>query len=281
MNEKQTPLLGKANTGETSRQKGLRSRRREKQKEEKNKQKNPGAELRRGKAEKGDLVWLIGQWLQPSGPSVSDGLCFFSLKGPRDDFHLLGKISKQMGPTDICIIHYHPNSTLSAHKYLWRPKGWLPYPKSINVGSNLHFSDHPKEAAACFSLHLPLTPSRTPAPVWRSQTRTKAVFPRVRAVTTEEPATVDYSSSTSVFPAEACETIGGETCMTTMYPEVKLKMEPSNTQARAVTEEVDREYLEYNESKTVFPGEACDDLGGEFCETDYQMGVFQEKALTS
>ncbi|XP_068656424.1 light-regulated protein, chloroplastic [Aristolochia californica] len=130
------------------------------------------------------------------------------------------------------------------------------------------------QAAPCFSIHLPLTPTRTQRPIWRSQTRPKAVFPQVRAVT-QEPSTVDYSSLTSVFPAEACETIGGEACTATMYPEVKLKTEP--TRVTAVSEEVDREYLEYNEPKTVFPGEACDDLGGEFCEAEYQMGVFQDK----
>jgi len=28
----------------------------------------------------------------------------------------------------------------------------------------------------------------------------------------------------------------------------------------------------------VFPGEACDDLGGEFCEAPYQAGVSRELA---
>ncbi|KAJ8547763.1 hypothetical protein K7X08_011349 [Anisodus acutangulus] len=45
-----------------------------------------------------------------------------------------------------------------------------------------------------------------------------------------------------VFPAEACETIGGEAC------DVEIK--------------------------TVFLGEACDALGGEFCEAEYQTGVY-------
>ena len=36
------------------------------------------------------------------------------------------------------------------------------------------------------------------------------------------------------------------------------------------SEPVDREYEEYNSPKTVFREEACDDLGGEFCEPDFQ-----------
>lgn len=71
--------------------------------------------------------------------------------------------------------------------------------------------------------------------------------------------------------------VGGEACDAEMYPEVKLKAEAGNPPARSATEGVDREYLEYNSPKTVFPGEACDDLGGEFCEPEYQEGVFQEK----
>uniref|UniRef100_A0A2P2KV38 Light-regulated protein n=1 Tax=Rhizophora mucronata TaxID=61149 RepID=A0A2P2KV38_RHIMU len=66
-----------------------------------------------------------------------------------------------------------------------------------------------------------------------------------------DPSTVDYSSSTSVFPAEACETIGGEACLADIYPEAKLKPEPGNKAARiAVDTTVDRDYLEYNDPKT-------------------------------
>ncbi|XP_062110864.1 light-regulated protein, chloroplastic-like [Humulus lupulus] len=94
------------------------------------------------------------------------------------------------------------------------------------------------------------------------------------AATNDTPTTVDYSSGTSVFPAEACETIGGEACDAEMYPEVKPPTpQPKNT-ATNTKESVDREYLQYDEPKTVFPGEACDDLGGEFCEPDYQTGVY-------
>ncbi|XP_008790693.2 light-regulated protein, chloroplastic-like [Phoenix dactylifera] len=102
--------------------------------------------------------------------------------------------------------------------------------------------------------------------------------PRAMASATPETSTVDYSSSSSVFPAEACETIGGEACDVEMFPEVKPAAPASNTGAKASSEEVEREYVEYNEPKTVFPGEACDDLGGEFCEPEYQKGVYEDTA---
>lgn len=55
----------------------------------------------------------------------------------------------------------------------------------------------------------------------------------------------------SVFPAEACETVGGEACDVEMYPEVKLTQpESKSSQARTASEMVDREYLDYNNSKT-------------------------------
>uniref|UniRef100_A0A1S4DXW1 Uncharacterized protein n=1 Tax=Cucumis melo TaxID=3656 RepID=A0A1S4DXW1_CUCME len=89
---------------------------------------------------------------------------------------------------------------------------------------------------------------------------------------------VDYSSAISVFPAEACETIGGEACCwANMFPEVRLQPSLNNNQNPAVAnlEEIDREYLDYAaDSKTVFRGEACDDLGGEFCEAEFLNGVF-------
>ncbi|KAI3989417.1 hypothetical protein MKX01_032519 [Papaver californicum] len=96
---------------------------------------------------------------------------------------------------------------------------------------------------------------------------------RVKAKTNES-LTVDYSSPASVFPAEACDTIGGEACNVEMYPEAKPKPENKSTAPKTTKESIDREYLEYNEPKTVFPAEACDDLGGEFCQPDYQKGVY-------
>nr|XP_043624100.1 light-regulated protein 1, chloroplastic [Erigeron canadensis] len=90
-----------------------------------------------------------------------------------------------------------------------------------------------------------------------------------------EAAEVDYSSmASSVFPAEACETVGGVACDVDMFPETKLRDEPSKpkpkTKTSSSSSSVDREYLEYNSPKTVFISEACDDLGGEFCDPDYQ-----------
>jgi len=75
---------------------------------------------------------------------------------------------------------------------------------------------------------------------------------------------------------EACDLVGGEACEAAeMYPETKLESAPADAASRA-PEEVEREYLSYDGAKTVFPGEACDDLGGEFCEAPYQTGVSKE-----
>lgn len=54
----------------------------------------------------------------------------------------------------------------------------------------------------------------------------------------------------SVFPAEACDTVGGDACDAEMYPEVKLKAEARSTKDGVVKEEVDRDYVEYGEPKT-------------------------------
>ncbi|KAH9698315.1 Light-regulated protein [Citrus sinensis] len=85
-----------------------------------------------------------------------------------------------------------------------------------------------------------------------------------------DASTFDYSSMTSVFPAEACETIGGEACNVEMYPEVKLQAGVKCNKATIAAELMDREYMEYD----MFLAEACDDLGGEFCEAEYQTGVY-------
>lgn len=53
----------------------------------------------------------------------------------------------------------------------------------------------------------------------------------------------------SVFPAEACDTVGGDACDVEMYPEAKLKPEAENT-TPSTSEQVDREYLDYNSPKT-------------------------------
>ncbi|OMO99291.1 Light regulated Lir1 [Corchorus olitorius] len=67
--------------------------------------------------------------------------------------------------------------------------------------------------------------------------------------TTYDTSTVDYNSIFSVFPAEACETVGGDACRADMYPEVRLQPEARNV-VSAAAELIDREYLQYNEAKT-------------------------------
>ncbi|KAK6922468.1 Light regulated Lir1 [Dillenia turbinata] len=132
-------------------------------------------------------------------------------------------------------------------------------------------------APSILSLSKPLPSKSFPAyPLKASSKLQTSLCPPIKAkASVDELLTTDYSSSTSVFPAEACETIGGEACAVEMYPEAKLKPEPRNNARRTGLEQVEREYLEYADlPKTVFPAEACDDLGGEFCEPSYQRGVY-------
>ncbi|XWS63485.1 hypothetical protein CRYUN_Cryun06bG0101800 [Craigia yunnanensis] len=121
-----------------------------------------------------------------------------------------------------------------------------------------------------------VTPTKTLALPWRSMLKmqTHRCSPIKATPVEHDNSTVEYSSMASVFPAEACETIGGEACDVEMYPEVKLKPEAKSNKDMTASEKIDREYLEYNSPKTVFLGEACDDLGGEFCEPEYQTGVY-------
>ncbi|XWS68747.1 hypothetical protein CRYUN_Cryun04dG0118300 [Craigia yunnanensis] len=58
-----------------------------------------------------------------------------------------------------------------------------------------------------------------------------------------------------------------------MFPEVKLKPEAQGNKDKTASEQTDREYL-VQQSQDVFLGEVCDDLGGEFCEPEYQTGVY-------
>lgn len=53
-----------------------------------------------------------------------------------------------------------------------------------------------------------------------------------------------------MFPAEACETLGGEACLAEIYPEVKLQPQSQARNDTPRTENVEREYLEYNDAKT-------------------------------
>ncbi|XP_024021173.1 light-regulated protein 1, chloroplastic [Morus notabilis] len=126
---------------------------------------------------------------------------------------------------------------------------------------------------------LPLTPSKNisqPAifsPNLLDSSAARRSVVKATAVT-YDTSTVDYNSVFSVFPAEACETIGGEACWAGMFPEAKLQQQAKSSRPTVFGEHFDREYLEYTDPKTVFRGEACDDLGGEFCEYEYQKGVY-------
>ncbi|GKV26022.1 hypothetical protein SLEP1_g35384 [Rubroshorea leprosula] len=142
------------------------------------------------------------------------------------------------------------------------------------------------QAAICIApTILPLTPSTSktqPSPKPKLKVghlgSSSRSFSVKASTATYEASTVDYSSTISVFPAEACDTIGGEACLAQMYPEVRL--EESNNSSRSQrnnnidAEPYDREYIEYNDAKTVLKGEACDILGGEFCGRQYQRGVY-------
>lgn len=58
------------------------------------------------------------------------------------------------------------------------------------------------------------------------------------------------TSASSVFPAEACMTIGGEACDVEMYPEVKFQPEVKCNKTTIAAELMNREYMEYDSSKT-------------------------------
>ncbi len=127
---------------------------------------------------------------------------------------------------------------------------------------------------------VPLTPAKsvshvTSFPTKLTGSHTSPCYTAIKVATvTYDTSTADYNSAFSVFPAEACETIGGDACLADIYPEVRLQPEARSDTPRVASENVEREYLEYNDPKTVFRGEACDDLGGIFCEHEYQRGVY-------
>ncbi|GAB2229839.1 hypothetical protein Droror1_Dr00014095 [Drosera rotundifolia] len=88
--------------------------------------------------------------------------------------------------------------------------------------------------------------------------------------------TFDYNSTVlSVFPAEACETVGGDACAAYILPEAKIEPEATIRTGAANLVALDREYFDYTkQSKSVLKGEACDILGGEFCQAPYKRGVY-------
>ena len=121
---------------------------------------------------------------------------------------------------------------------------------------------------------LPLNPSKNfLAPAKLCAPLASRPSPIKAATVAYESLIADYTCATSVFPAEACEVIGGEACLADIFPEAKLP-QVRNEAARVSSAGIDREYLEYNEAKTVFCAEACDALGGEFCGREYRRGVY-------
>ncbi|KAK9074606.1 hypothetical protein SSX86_007204 [Deinandra increscens subsp. villosa] len=108
------------------------------------------------------------------------------------------------------------------------------------------------------------------------KTSSSTCISSIKAAASSDSLEVDYNSmESSVFPAEACETLGGVACDVEMFPETKLKQqtEPPPKPTSQILLDRDREYLQYDSPKTVFIAEACEDLGGEFCEPAYQSGV--------
>ncbi|KAL2939601.1 Light-regulated protein 1 chloroplastic [Bienertia sinuspersici] len=94
---------------------------------------------------------------------------------------------------------------------------------------------------------------------------------RQQASKWKELLTTEKLQKVKVFPAEACDIVGGNACAAVMYPEVKLDTpkKMSQTNSNVVTEQFDREYFDYSiDPRSVLREEACDDLGGEFCEAN-------------
>ncbi|KAH7664022.1 Light regulated Lir1 protein [Dioscorea alata] len=102
-------------------------------------------------------------------------------------------------------------------------------------------------ATVCFTGPMPLKSTKTLVPRKSTKTYRTVICPKAVAIAAPDNDTVDYTSSASVFPAEACETIGGTACDVEMFPEVKLQSQPSNAKAKVASTEIDRDYLEYNE----------------------------------
>nr|ACG30094.1 hypothetical protein [Zea mays] len=117
--------------------------------------------------------------------------------------------------------------------------------------------------AAGFSAVLPVSPPQGGASAQLPSSR-----PRPRRSTTAQ--------------ASRCSRWRPATCLvaTRATGPCSRKLKPASAAAAASRSVVgvDRDYLSYDEPKTVFPGEACDDLGGEFCEAPYQDGVSRELA---
>ncbi|KAF3435316.1 hypothetical protein FNV43_RR22403 [Rhamnella rubrinervis] len=163
-----------------------------------------------------------------------------------------------------------------------RPKRWLTPNYTTPTPSDFHITIKMQSAMSIAPTLIPLTPSSknfsqvstVPSKLCGSPASRRSSIKAVAV--TSDTYSVDYSSHISVFPAEACEIIGGEACWAGMFPEVKLEPQSQNSVANTASEDVDREYLQYTDAKTVFRGEACDDLGGAFCEHEYQRSLLEK-----
>eukprot|EP00244_Chara_vulgaris_P008442 TRINITY_DN331_c0_g1_i4.p1 TRINITY_DN331_c0_g1~~TRINITY_DN331_c0_g1_i4.p1 ORF type:complete len:187 (+),score=34.84 TRINITY_DN331_c0_g1_i4:180-740(+) len=125
-----------------------------------------------------------------------------------------------------------------------------------------------------------------------SSRRWRAQGVRAQSSSSEPPLYIGYDPKKTVFPAEACDELGGEFCNVEgvgeeVNPQTSGAAAEEQPQAaptgmfasifgKGAAEIPDREYVQYDSTKTVFPGEACDDLGGEFCAPDFQEGVFPD-----
>ncbi|KAF4397540.1 hypothetical protein G4B88_027280 [Cannabis sativa] len=134
---------------------------------------------------------------------------------------------------------------------------------------------------------IPLKPSKKPSQLtlFPSKLSTSFTFRnssvKANVVTTNNTNTVNYNSPFSVFPAEACETIGGEACflkqsfnksrLTQHQLQHHLQRPLKENILSTMIQKRKHAYIYFNQ---VFRREACDDLGGEFCEHDYQKSVY-------
>ncbi|KAL8230123.1 hypothetical protein R6Q57_015023 [Mikania cordata] len=148
------------------------------------------------------------------------------------------------------------------------------------MNTYVHTIKHKMQAFIYLPSSLPFLSTKTSNtlfPAKHQRVKISSTSISMKAGASSDATEVDYSSmDSSVFPAEACDTLGGVACDVEMFPETKLKQEPNpdpKVTSGSPTDTIDREYLQYDNPKTVFIAEACDDLGGEFCEPAYQSGA--------
>ncbi|KAF9595377.1 hypothetical protein IFM89_000295 [Coptis chinensis] len=119
------------------------------------------------------------------------------------------------------------------------------------------------QATFCFAQSISSFTTTKNSTRWlRSPSKIEAILLRRHPASSKvmeipfENSTVDYTFKTYtvaiifVFPAKACETIGGEACNAKIYPKTTLKPEDTSIKGKTTQESVDREYLEYEDQKT-------------------------------